>query len=170
MHETFCFHLFGAVHCSCFHDRLFQNPLPRKANPLRVLPGAAQSASQPVQEEEPYNAALLTGLEKVRTIPKGRRFTAVMVNNISEGSTQQARPQAGLSDADILVEIKAEGGITRFMALYENYETMPRVGPVRSARHQFFQLILPFHRCMSMWVKAWCRQSTRTTMITAILT
>ena len=32
--------------------------------------GAAQSASQPVQEEEPYNAALLTGLKKVRTIPK----------------------------------------------------------------------------------------------------
>lgn len=107
----------------------------------------AQSDSQ--QEEEPVqeatNAALLTGLEKGPDYPEGRRFTAVMVNNISEGPTQQARPQAGLSDADILVEIKAEGGITRFMALYENYETMPRVGPVRSARHQFFQLILPFH-------------------------
>ena len=117
-----------------------------ESQPYSQAASTAQSASEPaVEEEEPYNAALLTGLEKDADYPEGRRFTAVMVNNISEGATQQARPQAGLSDADILVEIKAEGGITRFMALYENYETMPRVGPVRSARHQFFQLILPFH-------------------------
>ena len=117
-----------------------------ESQPSSQAASTAQSASEPaVQEEEPYNAALLTGLEKDADYPEGRRFTAVMVNNISDGATQQARPQAGLSDADILVEIKAEGGITRFMALYENYETMPRVGPVRSARHQFFQLILPFH-------------------------
>lgn len=117
-----------------------------ESQPSSQAASTAQSASEPaVQEEEPYNAALLTGLEKDADYPEGRRFTAVMVNNISEGATHQARPQAGLSDADILVEIKAEGGITRFMALYENYETMPRVGPVRSARHQFFQLILPFH-------------------------
>ena len=117
-----------------------------ESQPSSQAASTAQSASEPaVEEEEPYNAALLTGLEKDADYPEGRRFTAVMVNNISEGATQQARPQAGLSDADILVEIKAEGGITRFMALDENYETMPRVGPVRSARHQFFQLILPFH-------------------------
>ncbi len=105
---------------------------------------ASQSVSE-VVEEKPYNAALLTGLEKDADYPEGQRFTAVMVNNISNDAHQQARPQAGLSDADMLVEIKVEGGITRFMALYENYKTMPRVGPVRSARDQFFQLILPFH-------------------------
>ena len=105
----------------------------------------APSSAAPVEEVDTYDPALLTGLEKGEDYPEGQRFVAVMVNNMSNTPYQQARPQAGLSDADVLVEIKVEGGITRFMALYENYETMPRVGPVRSARDQFFQLILPFH-------------------------
>ena len=104
-----------------------------------------EQAKPPAPVEEPYEPALLTGLKKGPDYPEGQRFTAVMVNNISQTSHQQARPQAGLSAADVLVEIKVEGGITRFMALFENYKTMPRVGPVRSARDQFFQLILPFH-------------------------
>ena len=37
-----------------------------------------------------------------------------------------------------------EGGITRFMAVFPNLETLPEVGPVRSARDQFFRLIRPF--------------------------
>lgn len=105
-----------------------------------------QSVSMPAQPvEEPYEAELLTGLEKGDDYPEGIRPVAIMVNNISNNSANNARPQAGLSEADVLVEIKVEGGITRFMAIYPNYETIPRVGPVRSARDQFFQLILPFH-------------------------
>lgn len=106
----------------------------------------AQSVSTPAEPEPaPYEAALLTGLEKGDDYPEGIRPVAIMVNNMANTSYQNARPQAGLSDADVLVEIKVEGGITRFMAIYPNYETIPRVGPVRSARDQFFQLILPFH-------------------------
>lgn len=96
------------------------------------------AASAPVEEKNPLNQAFLTGLEKTGDYPEGQRVTAVMVNNIA-----QARPQSGLSEADILVEIKVEGGITRFMALYDDYKTIPRVGPVRSARDQFFQLLVP---------------------------
>lgn len=106
----------------------------------------AQSVSTPAEPEPaPYEAALLTGLEKGDDYPEGIRPVAIMVNNMANTSYHNARPQAGLSDADVLVEIKVEGGITRFMAIYPNYETIPRVGPVRSARDQFFQLILPFH-------------------------
>lgn len=44
-----------------------------------------------------------------------------------------ARPQSGLHDAAIIYEILAEGGITRFMALY--WDRIPeKIGPVRSAR------------------------------------
>lgn len=109
---------------------------------------ASQSASVPEEPaEKPYNAALLTGLEKGADYPEGVRPVAIMVNNISSYSSahnQNARPQAGLSEADVLVEIKVEGGITRFMAIYPDYEKIPRVAPVRSARDQFFQLLLPF--------------------------
>ena len=101
------------------------------------------SASEP--EEPPYNPDPLTGLENVGQYVDGQRFVAVMVNNISNNAANDARPQWGLSEAEVLVESKVEGGITRFMALYPNVENLPeQIGPVRSARHQFFQLILPW--------------------------
>lgn len=59
---------------------------------------------------------------------------AVMVDNY-----RAARPQSGLDQADIVYEMMAEGGITRFMALFYN-EGTKRVGPVRSARYYFVQL------------------------------
>ena len=44
----------------------------------------------------------------------------------------------------MLFEIKVEGGITRFMALFTDYNNIPDIGPVRSARDQFFRLVLPW--------------------------
>ncbi|MBD5102619.1 MAG: DUF3048 domain-containing protein [Subdoligranulum sp.] len=114
-----------------------------------TAPAAANSAPQPDPEPEPepeppYDPAVLTGLPKGEDYPEGQRITAVMVNNIAGSASQNARPQNGLSNADILIEIKVEGGITRFCALYTDYHNLPEICPVRSARDQFFQLILPF--------------------------
>ena len=86
-----------------------------------------------------YEANVLTGEPKGADYPEGQRITAVMVNNIVA-----ARPQRGLSKADILFEIKVEGGITRFMPVFTDYKTVGEVGPVRSGRDQFFRLILPW--------------------------
>lgn len=62
------------------------------------------------------------------------RAVAVMVSNQTE-----ARPQTGLSKADIVFEMLTEGNITRFMAIYQS--TAPDVvGPIRSAREYFFNL------------------------------
>ncbi len=88
--------------------------------------------------EPPYEANVLTG-EPVSSDYIPERITGVMVNNLTA-----ARPQRGLSDADILMEIKVEGGITRFMAMYSNYQNIPEIGPIRSGRDQFFRLLLPF--------------------------
>lgn len=105
----------------------------------------SQPASSSEPEEPPYNPDPLTGLENVGQYVDGQRFVAVMVNNISNNAANDARPQWGLSEAEVLVESKVEGGITRFMALYPNVENLPeQIGPVRSARHQFFQLVLPW--------------------------
>ena len=41
-----------------------------------------------------------------------------MVNNIANSERQNARPQRGLSSADLLIESKVEGGITRFLLLF----------------------------------------------------
>ncbi len=67
-----------------------------------------------------------------------RPVTAVMVEN-----SVPARPQAGLSQAMVVFEALAEGGVTRFVALYQ--DTSPgNVGPIRSARPYFEQWILGF--------------------------
>jgi Protein of unknown function (DUF3048) N-terminal domain/Protein of unknown function (DUF3048) C-terminal domain len=57
-----------------------------------------------------------------------RSALAVKVENAPE-----ARPQAGLNDADVVVEEPVEGGYTRFIAVYQ-CGTSDRVGPVRSGR------------------------------------
>lgn len=51
-----------------------------------------------------------------------------------------ARPQSGLSYADVVYEANAEGGITRFMAIYYCQDA-PEVGPVRSARTYFVDML-----------------------------
>ena len=100
---------------------------------------AATEEPAPTPTPEPYEANVLTGEPKDADYPEGQRITAVMVNNITA-----ARPQRGLSKADMLFEIKVEGGITRFMPLYVDYNDIGEIGPVRSGRDQFFQLILPW--------------------------
>lgn len=58
----------------------------------------------------------------------------VMIDNQA-----QARPQMGIDKADIVFEIMAEGGITRYMALFYT-KSAEVIGPVRSARYYFVQL------------------------------
>lgn len=83
-------------------------------------------------QEEPVFTYPLTGEETTEEITD--RIIAVMVNN-----HPKARPQTGLSQADIVFEILAEGHITRLMALYQS-NFPDRVGPVRSARPYYFDL------------------------------
>lgn len=57
----------------------------------------------------------------------------VMIENL-----QSVRPQAGLKDASVIYEALTEGGITRFLAIYGT-DTVPVIGPVRSARPYFVE-------------------------------
>lgn len=93
--------------------------------------------------EPPYDADVLTG-EKRAADAKDSRIIGVMVNNMANTSRQNARPQRGLSSAKMLMEIKVEGGITRFCALYDDIDQIPEVGPIRSGRDQFLQLLIPW--------------------------
>ncbi|HVW23590.1 MAG TPA: DUF3048 domain-containing protein [Candidatus Saccharimonadales bacterium] len=67
-----------------------------------------------------------------------RPVTGVMVEN-----SLDARPQSGLSQAGVVFEAVAEGGITRFLALYQD-QVPTNVGPVRSARPYYIQWNLGF--------------------------
>lgn len=58
-----------------------------------------------------------------------RRPAAVMMSNDKE-----ARPQYGINRADVVYEAPVEGGMNRYMALIEDYDSLDRIGSVRSCR------------------------------------
>jgi hypothetical protein len=89
------------------------------------------------KEEKNTEPSKLTGVEVSKKLNK-RPVTAVMIEN-----SPDARPQAGLYDAGIVFEAIAEGGITRFCALFQ--EAQPGyIGPVRSIRPYYVDLFMPF--------------------------
>lgn len=52
-----------------------------------------------------------------------------------------ARPQWGITTADVVWEMVVEGGITRMLLMYADPSRIPdQVGPMRSARHYFVEL------------------------------
>lgn len=98
-------------------------------------PPVSDDNSAPItQTAAQSNQNPLTGLE-LRADAIGKRPIAVMVEN-----SPKARPQWGLSSPDIVLEGVAEGGITRMMWLYADIADMPKVGPTRSARHDYVEL------------------------------
>lgn len=56
----------------------------------------------------------------------------VKVDNADNGSNT-ARPQAGLNQADVVIEELVEGGVSRFAAVFHSADADP-VGPIRSGR------------------------------------
>ncbi|HEX2031550.1 MAG TPA: DUF3048 domain-containing protein [Actinomycetota bacterium] len=83
-------------------------------------------AVNPFDDSPPVCA--LTGQEARGEGLAGRRALAVKIENSPE-----SRPQAGLDQADIVFEQEAEGGISRFIAVYQ-CQNANRLGPIRSAR------------------------------------
>lgn len=86
----------------------------------------------PKTEACPLNGGLFTKIEK--NIWEKRRPIAVMIENHAD-----SRPPAGLSMADVVYEAVAEGGITRFLAIFYCGAAAQdiKVAPVRSARVYF---------------------------------
>lgn len=50
-----------------------------------------------------------------------------------------ARPQSGISEADIVYEFLAEGNVTRLLAIFQS-ELPDEIGPIRSARDYFINV------------------------------
>ncbi len=88
--------------------------------------------SEPTTETCPLNGQKYPKSQKTKW--EKRRPLIIMVENHPE-----ARPQSGLSSADNVYEIVAEGGITRFMSVFYCRDAQ-YVGPVRSARIYFIKL------------------------------
>lgn len=92
----------------------------------------SQITDLPKTEKCSINGGLYTKVEK--DIWEQRRPIATMIENSID-----ARPQSGLSSADVVYEAVAEGGITRFLSIFYCGAAAEdvKVAPVRSARVYF---------------------------------
>jgi hypothetical protein len=97
----------------------------------------------PKDTPNPLNGVLSTATDAA--LYAQRRPMAVMVEN-----HVQSRPQSGLQEAEVMHEGMAEGGITRFMAVY--LQNQPdRIGPVRSARKHFVEWAAEYDATYAHW-------------------
>ncbi|MCL2174348.1 DUF3048 domain-containing protein [Candidatus Saccharibacteria bacterium] len=94
--------------------------------------------TEPTKKTEPVRYySPLTGRETTEN-KTAAPVLAVMIDN-----SVPARPQSGLTEAGVVFEAVAEGGITRFIALYQ--ETEPSlIGPVRSVRPYYLEWAAAF--------------------------
>lgn len=81
----------------------------------------------------------LTGNEVADEAATTQAVTGIMIEN-----SPDARPQSGLKDSGVVFEAITEGGITRFLAIYQ--EQKPAlIGPVRSVRMYYVDWIAAFN-------------------------
>ena len=89
---------------------------------------------------DPEKMSPFTGLELSPEIwlKRPRRVIAFKIDN-----NLNARPQSGLQEADTVMEILVEGGMTRFLAFFMD-KASSYVGPIRSARPTDPTLVRPY--------------------------
>lgn len=124
-----------------FENVNFLTPIPGKDD------GSGEQVSVPATEgnrwENPLNGMYFSNEDASKF--QDRKPMAVMVNNYVI-----ARPSAGLSDADVVYEAVAEGGITRLMPIF--YSRIPEmVTSIRSARYYYVELASAYNPHYIHW-------------------
>ncbi len=99
----------------------------------------AQVSPAPEPEPEPviYYSPLTGSVVKTEAATK-QAVTAIMIEN-----SPDARPQSGIKKSGVVFEAIAEGGITRFLVLYQQ-EKPQLIGPVRSVRMYYVDWLAAF--------------------------
>lgn len=104
--------------------------------PVETAENTAKPAAAP---EAPKYYSTLTGAQVQSQAVSTQAVTGIMIEN-----SPDARPQSGLKNSGVVFEAIAEGGITRFLAVYQ--EQKPQlVGPVRSVRMYYVDWIAAFN-------------------------
>ena len=80
----------------------------------------------------------LNGIEVTSKADLSKPVTAIMIEN-----SPDARPHSGLKQAEVVYEAIAEGGITRFLTLFQQHKPQ-LIGPVRSLRMYYVDWLAPY--------------------------
>ncbi len=98
------------------------------APPETTVPPTTEATEPPPVDVNPLTGEALDAVNDSRPV-------AIMINNLNK-----AVPQCGISKADIIYEIVAEGSVTRFMAIFDDLSDVGVIGPVRSVRPYFYRV------------------------------
>lgn len=128
------------VLCGCGGDEA-ETTVPTAESSVAATEATTEPATEPTAEPTtepieapPVDVNPLTGEELDEV--NDNRIIAVMINNQS-----QALPQCGIGQADIIYEILAEGSTTRLMALFTDTADAGPIGPVRSLRAYYLNIM-----------------------------
>lgn len=151
------------------------------SSPIITDPPESDTAEQPPEESEPSSEesdlgnGLMPGGEThtigARTVVDGkmqswltgewkdeavagRRSMAVMMPNNKRAGYKDSSPlmkQNGISHASIIYEAPVEGRITRLMAIYEDYDDLEIIAPVRSSRDYYIHEAMAFDSIYVNW-------------------
>lgn len=112
--------------------------LSRKSPTPSTQPTAATVSQSPPASDLVANA--LTGTLVSPETAKKPIFASIIENMVGKNA---ARPQSGLSSAGVVYEALAEGGITRYLALWQT-DVPKDIGPVRSLRPVFYYMSMEY--------------------------
>ncbi len=87
------------------------------------------------EDQTIYYVDPLTGLADSEKDLSDTRPVAVVLKNDAYGA-----PQFGIAKADVVYEVTVEGGMTRLLALYSDYSSVGKIGPVIDARAPFYRI------------------------------
>lgn len=122
------------------------------ASEATTTTAVAETSVPGLEEEEPAEEAAVpagpvspfTGLPVEDPSRLERKVIAVKIDN-----HWKARPQSGILEAEAIVEMVVESGITRFIALFHHSDT-DWVGPVRSGRPTDWTVVRPLNGALAI--------------------
>jgi hypothetical protein len=118
-----------------FEYKVGGNHLPGEGSETKAFWGNEENADLDEELLEnlsnpPRNISLLSGVSYAQS--SSNAIIAAIIEN-----HPAARPQMlGLAESPLVIEALAEGGITRYLAFFDN-QNLEKVGPIRSARPYF---------------------------------
>ncbi len=115
----------------------------------KILKGE-EELLEPIFEELSVTRSLFSGVEVIEE-QRRERPLAILIDNLCDVPSECVRPQDGLADADIVIEVTDEGGITRYIAIFGADKIVDVIGPVRSSRPYFSEIAFGFDPLYGHW-------------------
>lgn len=126
----------GAVFLLCALVLLLVVAQPTWRSAPKAAGGTSALEGQDTATESQQNVRLIDGVLVEKESYAYEQNVGVIIENLLS-----VRPQAGLGAASLVYETYAEGGATRFLAVFPKQTaiSVPKIGPVRSVRPYFLE-------------------------------